>query len=111
MPKFTASPAASPFPGDALRFPPMADLDLLRGHLGGLGRVVLGYSGGVDSALLAVAATQALGPERFLAVIGRSASYPEAQSRTARELAARFRILLLEVDTNELSDPDSLRNA
>ena len=89
----------------------MADLDLLRGHLRGLGRVVLGYSGGVDSALLAVAGAQALGPERFLAVIGRSASYPVAQWRTARDLAARFRVPLLELDTHELGDPDYLRNA
>jgi PP-loop superfamily ATP-utilizing enzyme len=55
---------------------PMTDLDVLRRHLLGYGRVLLGYSGGVDSALLAVAGRQALGPERFLAVIGRSASYP-----------------------------------
>lgn len=89
----------------------MADLDLLRGHLRDLGRIVLGYSGGVDSALLAVAGTQALGPEGFLAVIGRSASYPEAQERTARELAARFQVPLLELDTRELSDPEYLRNA
>jgi pyridinium-3,5-biscarboxylic acid mononucleotide sulfurtransferase len=89
----------------------MADLDLLRGHLRDLGRVVLGYSGGVDSALLAVAGTQALGPDRFLAVIGRSASYPEAQRRTALELAVRFQVPLLELDTRELSDPDYLRNA
>ena len=52
---------------------PMTDLDLLRRHLLGFGRVVLGYSGGVDSALLAVVGRQALGPERLLAVIGRSA--------------------------------------
>ena len=89
----------------------MADLELLRGHLRGLGRVVLGYSGGVDSALLAVAATQALGQECFLAVVGRSASYPEAQWRTARELAARFQVPLLELDTRELDDPEYLRNA
>jgi pyridinium-3,5-biscarboxylic acid mononucleotide sulfurtransferase len=88
----------------------MADLDLLRGHLRSLGHVVLGYSGGVDSALLAVAGTQALGPEGFLAVIGRSASYPEAQWRTAREVAERFDVPLLEVETRELDDPAYLEN-
>jgi pyridinium-3,5-biscarboxylic acid mononucleotide sulfurtransferase len=88
----------------------MTDLDLLRGHLRGLGRVVLGYSGGVDSALLAVAGAQALGRERFLAVIGRSASYPEAQWRTARGLAETFQVPLLELDTFELGDPEYLRN-
>jgi len=88
----------------------MTDLDLLRRHLLGYGRVLLGYSGGVDSALLAVAGRQALGGERFLAVIGRSASYPEAQWRTAVELAGRYDVPLLEVDTGELADPRYLRN-
>jgi uncharacterized protein len=89
----------------------MADLDLLRGHLRGLGRVVLGYSGGVDSALLAVAGTQALGASGFLAVIGRSASYPETQWRTARAVAEQFAVPLLELETRELDDPAYLRNA
>jgi pyridinium-3,5-biscarboxylic acid mononucleotide sulfurtransferase len=88
----------------------MTDLDLLRRHLLGYGRVLLGYSGGVDSALLAVAGRQALGPERFLAVIGRSASYPEAQWRAAVELAGRYDFPLLEVETGELADPRYLRN-
>ena len=88
----------------------MTDLDHLRRHLQGLGRVLLGYSGGVDSALLAVVANQALGPERFLAVIGRSPSYPETQWRSAVKLAARFAVPLLELDTRELEDPRYLRN-
>jgi uncharacterized protein len=89
----------------------MSDLDLLRGHLLGYGRVLLGYSGGVDSALLAVAGRQALGPERFLAVIGRSASYPEVQWRSAVDLARRFDVPLLEVETRELADPRYLENS
>jgi len=89
----------------------MTDLDLLRRHLLGLDRVLLGYSGGVDSALLAVVASEALGAERFLAVIGRSASYPEVQWRTAVQVAERFGVPLLELDTRELDDPRYLRNA
>ncbi|MBA3522727.1 MAG: hypothetical protein H0T90_09530 [Gemmatimonadales bacterium] len=88
----------------------MADLDLLRRHLLGMGRVLLGYSGGVDSALLAVVGRQALGPDRFLAVIGRSASYPEVQWRSAVELAARFDVPLLEIETRELEDPRYVSN-
>jgi uncharacterized protein len=88
----------------------MSDLEALRRHLLGMGRVLLGYSGGVDSALLAVVGRQALGPERFLAVIGRSASYPEVQWRSAVELANRFDVPLLEVDTAELADPRYLSN-
>ena len=41
----------------------MTDLDLLRRHLLGLRKVLLGYSGGVDSALLAVVASEALGAD------------------------------------------------
>jgi len=90
---------------------PMADLDLLRRHLLGGGRVLLGYSGGVDSTLLAVVGHRALGPDRFLAVVGRSASYPEAQRQTAVELATRYGVPLLEVATGELADARYLANA
>jgi uncharacterized protein len=69
------------------------------------GRVLIGFSGGVDSAYLAVAAVQALGAEQVLAVIGRSASYPALQWQTARAVADRFGIPVLEVDTDELKDP------
>jgi uncharacterized protein len=89
----------------------MPALDSLRSHLAGLGRVLLGYSGGVDSALLAVVGREALGPERFLAVIGRSASYPEAQWRAAVDVARRFDVPLLELDTRELEDARYLSNA
>jgi uncharacterized protein len=88
----------------------MSDIEALQHHLLGLGRVLLGYSGGVDSALLAVVGRRALGPDRFLAVIGRSASYPEVQRRMAVELARRFDVPLLEVDTAELADPRYLEN-
>jgi uncharacterized protein len=83
----------------------MADLMTLQAHLAGYGSLALGYSGGVDSSVLAVAARAALGRERFVAVIGRSASYPAAQYNGARELAARFDVPLLEIDTYELADP------
>jgi pyridinium-3,5-biscarboxylic acid mononucleotide sulfurtransferase len=89
----------------------MAELDKLRAHLATMGRVILGYSGGVDSGLLAVVARQALGQERFLAVIGRSASYPEVQARTAVELAHQFDVPILEVETHELEDPRYLSNS
>jgi pyridinium-3,5-biscarboxylic acid mononucleotide sulfurtransferase len=88
----------------------MPPLDDLQSHLAGLGRVLLGYSGGVDSALLAVAAREALGRNQMLAVIGRSASYPEVQHATAVALAARFDVPLLEVATEELADPRYLAN-
>src|SRR5437868_5790094 len=67
--------------------------------------VLVGFSGGVDSAYLACVAVDALGPQRVLAVIGRSASYPAEQWRVARDVAHRFAIPCEEIDTRELDDP------
>lgn len=75
--------------------------DWFRAH----GSALVGFSGGVDSAYLACVALDALGAERVLAVIGRSASYPEAQWTRAREVADRFGVPVFEVDTDELNDP------
>ena len=71
---------------------------------------LLGYSGGVDSALLAVVLRQELGRDRILAAIGRSDSYPEAQWQTAIEVARRFDIPLIEIATHELEDANYLAN-
>jgi uncharacterized protein len=88
----------------------MPPLALLEEHLARLGRALLGYSGGVDSGLLAVAGRRALGPDRFLAVIGKSASYPAAQWIAAVALAQRFDVPLLELETRELDDPRYVEN-
>lgn len=69
------------------------------------GRVAVGFSGGVDSAYLACVAVDAVGSEDTLAIIGRSASYPEAQWAAARAVADRFGIPVLELDTHEMDDP------
>jgi uncharacterized protein len=90
---------------DGITLLPMSDLDALERQLLGYGRVLLGYSGGVDSALVAVAARRALGRDDLMAVIGRSPSYPEVQWQAAVALAGRHDIPLLEVDTAELADP------
>ncbi|HET6778695.1 MAG TPA: ATP-dependent sacrificial sulfur transferase LarE [Gemmatimonadales bacterium] len=89
----------------------MSHVEDLRGHLASLGRVILGYSGGVDSSLLAVVSRQVLGDDDFLAVIGRSASYPAVQADAALSLAAQFDIPVVELETNELQDPRYLSNS
>src|SRR5437773_1049586 len=71
---------------------------------------LLGYSGGVDSAFLAVIMRQELGKDRMLAVIGRSASYPDAQWQVARQVATQFDIPLAEIATHELEDASYLAN-
>jgi uncharacterized protein len=74
------------------------------------GSVLVGFSGGVDSAYLACVAVEALGPRSVLAVIGRSASYPASQWETARRVAEQFGVPVEEIDTDELSDPNYAAN-
>jgi uncharacterized protein len=74
------------------------------------GSVLVGYSGGVDSAYLAAVALRTLGRDRVLAVIGRSPSYPMEQWATARAVADQLSLPLLELDTDELDDPQYAAN-
>lgn len=67
--------------------------------------IAIGFSGGVDSAYLAVSARLTLGADGVLAIIGRSASYPAAQWAAARDVARAFDVPVLELDTAELDDP------
>jgi len=67
--------------------------------------IAIGYSGGVDSAYLAAVAVATLGGAQVLAIIGRSASYPESQWSAALGVAAWIGLNVLEVDTDELIDP------
>ena len=85
-------------------------MESLRALIRELPSVLLGYSGGVDSALLAVVLRQELGKDRMLAAIGHSASYPDAQWRVARDIAARFDVPLVEIATHELEDANYLAN-
>lgn len=69
------------------------------------GSVLIGFSGGVDSAYLACVALEAVGGSHLLAVIGRSASFPLEQWTRAREVADAYGVPVLELDTDEMADP------
>jgi NAD+ synthase (glutamine-hydrolysing) len=70
----------------------------------GFGTVVLGLSGGIDSALVACVAVDALGPERTrVAIMPSPYSSVETQS-DARELAARLGLVPFELRIEEVME-------
>ena len=82
---------------------------LLDEHLRALGRTLVAYSGGVDSAFLAWAAHQVLG-SKMLAVIADSPSLARTQLADATAFAAEKGIPLEIIMTGELDRPEYARN-
>jgi pyridinium-3,5-biscarboxylic acid mononucleotide sulfurtransferase len=82
----------------------------LASRLKALGSVVIGYSGGVDSAVLCLAATRVLGSRAVLALLVDSASLARREKKAALDLAAAAGLNLATVAGEEMQDPAYLRN-
>jgi uncharacterized protein len=78
-------------------------------NLRGLGRVIVAYSGGTDSAYLAWAAKEALGAEA-IAVTADSASIPESHKHDAEQFARDNGIRHEYIPTFEFDNPDYVAN-
>jgi uncharacterized protein len=83
--------------------------DRLLKILRGLGDVVVAFSGGIDSTVVAKAAFLALG-ERAVAVTADSPSVPRSEIEEARRLAELVGIRHQVVPTGEFDNPDYVRN-
>jgi len=74
-----------------------------------LGRVIIAYSGGTDSAYLAWAAHRVLGDDT-LAITADSASIPASHKRAAEEFAAECGFRHEYISTYEFENPDYVKN-
>lgn len=80
----------------------MSKIERLNKILRALGRVVVAYSGGLDSTFLLKAAAGALGKDNVLAVTARSETYPDSEYKEARAIAKKLGIKHLTIRTKEL---------
>jgi pyridinium-3,5-biscarboxylic acid mononucleotide sulfurtransferase len=83
--------------------------DALYSRLKGLGRTLVAYSGGVDSAYLAWAAHEVLG-DNMLAVMADSPSLARTQMRDALAFAEEQKIPLEVISTGEMARPEYAKN-
>ena len=89
---------------------PSASLDDLRARLRALGRVVVAFSGGADSAFLAWVAHDTLGPDLASAVTAVSPSLAGAERDDCAALAADWGLRWREVATDEMEQAAYARN-
>ncbi len=82
----------------------LTKIDRVREILRSMGGAVVAYSGGIDSTLLAYLAAQELGP-RAVAVTAVSPSLAKSELDEAREIAGRFGIRHVLIESSEVEDP------
>jgi uncharacterized protein len=102
-------PLPAPAPAPALTGAG-GDLEGLRSSFRSLRKVIVAFSGGADSAFVAWVANDTLGPDNVLCATAVSPSLAPEELADCRRLAAEWGLRYVEVETDELADPDYSAN-
>jgi uncharacterized protein len=73
-------------------------------------KVLVALSGGVDSALVTLAARQALGKEKVLAITANYQTLANEELETAKKVAKEIDVIHLLLEYNELDNPNFTKN-
>ncbi|CAI9399948.1 ATP-dependent sacrificial sulfur transferase LarE [Aestuariimicrobium sp. T2.26MG-19.2B] len=86
------------------------DIRAVAHQLTGITKLGVAYSGGVDSATLLAIAAEALGTDRVVALLAVSASLATREREIAHRVANDLGVRVIELETDELANPDYAKN-
>ena len=86
------------------------EIEAMRPHFSGVGRLGVAFSGGVDSSVLLAAAVRELGADRVIAILGVSPSLATAEREAAHRVARFIGAPVVEVETHEGDRPEYRAN-
>ncbi|MCM8799660.1 MAG: ATP-dependent sacrificial sulfur transferase LarE [Candidatus Omnitrophica bacterium] len=89
----------------------LAKLEKLKVLLKRMGKVLVAYSGGLDSSFLLKFASDTLGRDLVLAITANSCTYPASELKEAKSFTERWRIKHLIIKTHEEKNPLFIKNS